>query len=268
MLQFTKPVRAIPRNNFYLNFLLITLFFSVTTFAQVAPVNPPKGGFAIDGGLMANTPTSPSPFAPNQGDWIFGPGGTGDSVLRYNGTPFNSATTGLKKDLYNSGNDSIFTTGSKFNDRINGLHWFQSSAPNKNDINNAMLHVSSNPGRGTGAGDQWVFIAGDRLSTSGTSWIDFEFLQGTVTVNSDGSFTGSGPAGGRTLGDIIISMSYTNGGAIATVTIYRWKQSGTTLFWDSAGSSLITNAFARITPAMSQYLLVHLAVLLIYHLHL
>jgi len=35
----------------------------------VAPVNPPTGGFAIDGDLLSNTPTSPSPWAPNQGDW-------------------------------------------------------------------------------------------------------------------------------------------------------------------------------------------------------
>src|SRR5256714_14453628 len=57
----------------------------------VAPVSPPTGGFAIEGDLLSNTPTScvllptptpsPCPFAPNQGDWYPGPGGTGGNVF-------------------------------------------------------------------------------------------------------------------------------------------------------------------------------------------
>src|SRR5207248_4465295 len=59
----------------------------------VAPVNPPTGGFAIDGDLLSNTPTSPSPWAANQGDWYMGTGGS--CVLNNNatGTPVDSATT-------------------------------------------------------------------------------------------------------------------------------------------------------------------------------
>src|SRR5438094_4253579 len=55
----------------------------------VAPVNPPTGGFAIDGDLLSNTPTSPSPFAANQGDWYHGAGGSGGTVLNTDttGTP-------------------------------------------------------------------------------------------------------------------------------------------------------------------------------------
>ncbi|HEU5364291.1 MAG TPA: hypothetical protein VFU62_02105, partial [Hanamia sp.] len=54
--------------------LFILLSFQIT-FAQVAPVLTPTGGFAIDGGLKANTPTA------NIGDWFPGPGGTGGSVF-------------------------------------------------------------------------------------------------------------------------------------------------------------------------------------------
>lgn len=56
-------------------------------------------------------------------------------------------------------------------------------------------------------------MAGDRLSTNGTSYIDFEFLQGTVAKRMDGTGTfSSTPAagktngGGRTENDMLISM--------------------------------------------------------------
>jgi hypothetical protein len=42
-----------------------------------------------------------------------------------------------------------------------------------------MFHAS-----GDAAGNQWVFIGGDRLDVSGTSYIDFQFLQGTVVPNT------------------------------------------------------------------------------------
>src|SRR5437870_920960 len=71
----------------------------------VAPVTPPTGGFAIEGDLLSNTPTScvllssptpsPCPFAANQGDWYPGPGGSGGNVLNGDatGTAVDSTTT-------------------------------------------------------------------------------------------------------------------------------------------------------------------------------
>ncbi len=219
--------------------ICLVVFFVIVSsksFGQIAPVNPPLGGFHIDGGLKANTPTI------NVGDWIFGPGGTGDSVLRYNGTPFVAANSGLKRDLFNSGSDSVFAQGSKFNDYISSLHWTASTAPNKNDINNAMYHVT------TSGSDQWIMMGGDRLSTDGTSYIDFEFLQDSVKVNSNGTFTGTGPAGGRTLGDLIASIEYNNGGSTANVIFYKWTLKSGTYVYDSTGSasiSLNNYAFAK-----------------------
>lgn len=58
--------------NLYLLFILLS--FQIT-FAQVAPVLTPTGGFAIDGGLKANTPTA------NIGDWFPGPGVQADQFL-------------------------------------------------------------------------------------------------------------------------------------------------------------------------------------------
>lgn len=194
-------------------FLFNLFIVSSGLFAQLAPVNPPTGGFRIDGGLKANTPTV------GQGDWVPGPAGAGGYVLTNAGVPLDATTTGLKKDVFNTTQDFIFTQGSKFNDYIQNLAWTQSTAPDKNDINNAMYHVSRDPSNN----DQWIMIGGDRLSTNGTSYIDFEFLQNTVTRNAGGTFTGGGPAGGRTVNDLLISMEYTNGGVAANVYFYQWK---------------------------------------------
>jgi hypothetical protein len=231
-------------------FFLITLLNGIVpsqSFAQVAHVNPPTGGFAIDGNLRANSPTA------NTGDWIFGTTGSGGFVLNNNGKAVDTSTTGRSTDLFNSNSDNIFTSGSKFNDYISALKWAASSATSKDDINNGLYHVSSDPGPGPHTGDQWIFVAGDRLSTSGTSYIDFELLQGTITVNGISSgaktFTGSGPDGGRTNGDINISMEYTNGGSKPNVVIYRWRKNASNVwFWDSTGSfqhSLDQTAFAE-----------------------
>ena len=211
-------------------FFLIALMFTKSS-AQIAPVNPPTGGFHIDGNLRANTPTV------NIGDWLFGVGGTGGFVLNNNGTAVDPAHTGRRTDLFNSNSDSIFTQGSKFNDVITSLRWGTGKPPQKDDIHNALFHVTTNPGDG----HQWVFMAGDRLSTSGTSYLDFEFLQGTVTMNANGTFTGSGPDGGRTNNDLVLSMRYESGGTNTRVLIYRW--SDTTHEYKLIDTSL-TNSFA------------------------
>jgi hypothetical protein len=54
-------------------FLLI--FFSNVSYSQTAPVLVPVGGFAIDGNLESNTPTT------GIGDWVSGPAGLGGHVF-------------------------------------------------------------------------------------------------------------------------------------------------------------------------------------------
>ena len=225
--------------------LLIACFAYSNSYSQVAPVSPPTGGFAIDGDVRANTPTA------NQGDWFAGAGGSGGAVFNETPpstiTPIDPLRTGKAVDPYTS-DDNVFTNGSKFNDYIGDLRWFNNSAPDKNDINNALYHVARNQSNQ----DQWIFISGDRLSTNGTSYIDFELLQGTVTENANGTFTGTPDAtkangGGRTLNDICITMEYTNGGTKPFVYIYQWKQSGGKWSFQQVTPSvgLANNAFAE-----------------------
>src|SRR5437868_2900878 len=75
------------------------ILFSNNASAQTAPVNPPTGGFAIDGNLQANSPVT------GIGDWIPGSAGSGGNVLTSAGVPINPARTYHIIDPYNGGDD-------------------------------------------------------------------------------------------------------------------------------------------------------------------
>ena len=239
-------MKKFPINFLRLAITSLFLLFTGIIFSQTAPVTTPKGGFKIDGHLRANTPA-----ASRAGDWLPQVNGTAftadaDSfVLSSAGVPEDAVTTRLKQDAYNTTADDIFTQGSKFADAIGALRWGTGGAPNKNDIHNGVFHAS---GDNATPSNQWVFIGGDRLDVNGTSYIDFQFLQGTVTLNGNGTFTGSGICGGRTVDDINVSMEYNNGGTAPKVVIYRWvptNDAGTAGTWDSTGSASITSAYAQ-----------------------
>src|SRR5439155_1605042 len=79
-------------------------------------------------------------------------------------------------------------------------------ASSKTDINNVLLHVSTDTN-----GHTWVIVAADRFSTSGDSYIDFEFLQHSLVASNNGTFTSTGPDGGRTANDLLLSIGFTSG---------------------------------------------------------
>ena len=145
----------------------------------------------------------------NAGDWLPGAGGTGGSVLNASGVPLNPATTFHATDSYNSTADDIFAGGLKWTDDPNLWQWTPSKASSKTDINNVLFHVTKDA-----EGHTWIIVAADRLSTSGDSYIDFEFLQGTLTRNSNGTFTSGGLNGGRTTNDVLLSLAFTSGGSV------------------------------------------------------
>jgi hypothetical protein len=205
--------------------LFLSLLLNSSTFGQIAPISTPTGGFHIDGNLRANTPTA------GIGDWLPSPVGTSGSggfVMSDGGVPVNPATTQLLvKDAYNSTSDLVFKGGNKFDGNPNtDWGWTASKPTGKDDINNAMYHLYTD---GT---NRWLIIGSDRLATTGTSYIDFEFLQKTLTRNpSGGGFTSAGLDGGRTVDDIVISMEYTGGGSTAKIHFYKWEKVGTGFDW-------------------------------------
>jgi hypothetical protein len=212
--------------------LLAVLLFSffqtkaIGQSARVAPVIIPTGGFNIDGSLKVSS---------TAGDWVQGTSGTGGYVLKLAGAPplwqpVDPATTKFIKDDYNSSSDLVFS-GSAFAENPNAWKWSATKATNKCDINNALYHVTAS------STSKWIILGGDRYNTTGTSYIDCEFLQGTLTRNTAAtnpanpngftsvSATGSSlsATGGRTEGDFVLSMEYSNGGGNATVHYYRWE---------------------------------------------
>jgi hypothetical protein len=202
-------------------FLFTVLIFSSNLFAQWpgnAPVNPPVDSFRIDGTLKANTAV---------GDWVDGTGSGGYVLQSVSGVwgPVISSTTTFVRDTFDHTSDRIFT-GSSFGDNPNSWSWTTGKPTSKCDISTAIFHVSSSPN------SKWIIIGGDRLTTQGTSYIDFEFSQGlftrTLTGFSSLSATGGSLAAtnGRTPGDFVLSMEYSNGGSNATVHYYVWKLSG------------------------------------------
>jgi len=206
--------------------LAVFLFLvSAKSFGQLAPVSTPTGGFRIDGNLKANNPVT----NPKQGDWVDSTGGgAGYFVLNNDGSPVNAATTRLVKDTFNVTTDLMFSGGSKFDGNPNSnWTWTASKPTGKDDINNAMYHISTDA-----QNHKWIILGSDRLATTGTSYIDFEFLQGTLTRNpSGGGFTSAGTQGGRTVNDIVLSMEYTGGGSTAIVHFYKWQVVGSGFDW-------------------------------------
>jgi hypothetical protein len=173
----------------------------------------PLGGFGIDGDLLANTPLA------GAGDWHFTTNfpGSGNPVLTASGAPIDPLMTFHFVDPFNSG-DSVFSSGSKWTDDPGAWTWTTGKASAKTDINNVLLHITSDTN-----GHVWIIIAGDRRNTSGDSYIDFEFLQNILTRNTNGTFTSSGPDQGRTSKDVLLSLAFGGGGQVADFFAWQWQ---------------------------------------------
>ena len=206
-------------------FLLFGLIISTNVSAQVssgiAPVNNPTGRFHIEGNLQANTPTV------GIGDWLPGIAGAGGNVLNAGGVPLNAVTTFKLTDPH-SISENNFSGGKKFNDDPNIWTWTTNPVGAKCDINNAMIHFTN--ATVNGKTHTWVIVAADRKSNSGSAYIDFEFYQNTLSVNSTGTFSSAGVDGGRTRGDLLLTLALTNGGGTAEFFVNRWQNIGGTSF--------------------------------------
>jgi len=84
------------------------------------------------------------------------------------------------------------------------------------------LDVAGRVDRSLRVQDVRVVVAADRASTSGDSYIDFEFLQNPLVAKTNGTFSSTGPNGGRTVNDILLSLGFTGGGSVADFSAWRW----------------------------------------------
>ena len=182
-------------------------FFMPHAFGQVANVNIPTGGFNINGTLKVSSAV---------GDWTAGTGAGGyvlqDGVVDWG--PVNAAKTTFTRDGYGTNPDLIFDGGKFGGDPNTNWTWKSANTLGKCDIGTGLIHST------TSSTSKWVILGGDRLVQSGTSYIDFQFSQGLFTRLANGRFSSLDATGGslaalngRTPGDFVLSMEYTNGGA-------------------------------------------------------
>ena len=194
-----------------------------------APVNPPTGGFGIDGDLQANT-NSAAALLNSIGDWMPGPGGTGGNVLDSSGNPLPGSS--LTYHLIDGANcpsgsacDNVFSgSNAKFDADPSLWSWKMGNANGSSDINHALIHITKDAN-----GHIWAVVAADRGSANGDSAIDFEFLQNTLSVTTNnngtaGGFTTDGPNGGRTTNDFILGLTFTGGGTVPALALFRWQE--------------------------------------------
>ena len=182
--------------------LIITVFImtNYTATAQlvyqgVVPVENPSGGFGVDGDAFSNTPT---PNYLDVGDWFndyISYPGTGGSLLDEFGEPIDPNMTTFYRDSLSGDPDfTIFLEKAKINEHPNTYTWGEGNVPNKNEIQNVGIHFSwgdptvmgYSDGSPVGYGDPndlWCLFAADREVTNGSSYIDFEFLQKTLTTS-------------------------------------------------------------------------------------
>ena len=197
--------------------------FAPTVIGGGTALNGDPGGFGIDGDLLANTPMA------NVSDWLDNSGGVGVGLLNSNGTAKDATVTIQRLDGVNAADD-VFAGSNKLNQDPNTWKWQTQAANDKTDMNNAYVHISNDS-----MGHRWITASGDRRSTNGTAYIDFELLQNTLTMTTRpsgctsapcGGFTSAGPNGGRTLGDLLLTAGYGSGGSVATFQAFQWQASG------------------------------------------
>ena len=184
----------------YVLAFLFYLSFFLKGISQVGtvPINTPTGGFRIDGYLQRQGAA---------GDWLSAPGlnQAGSYILDNTGFPVLPVSFDEYFDLWDDNNDDVFLRG-KFGDDPNTMRWGLKKSQSKNDIGHCFIYLKQDPTNH----HIWLVVAGDRLKSIGANFLDIEFFQNYVGRNADGSFISTGPHGGRTVGDFVISVGFDN----------------------------------------------------------
>jgi len=220
-----------------LAFVLATALFVGTHSVQAQVVtNGVANTTQIDGNLVAE---------PGGTDWLDGPtacvAGTG-GLLNNTGTPKAPMPSGFlfvtnSLDGVGGADTTRFTGGSKFNQNPSAWAWDCQKPNDKVDINHGFVGISLDA-----SNHLWAVVAGDRSSNNGDAYIDFEFLQHSFFRNGScpgNGFTSNGPDGGRTVGDLLLTIHFVNGGVIPE--FYA-------LIWTNDASSANGYSYKPITP--------------------
>ena len=111
---------------------------------------------------------------------------------------------------------SIFTGGGS-KDPLDITEWKHKdgSVPDKDDITNAYAAAYNVNG------DLVIYFGADRFANDGDAQLGFWFFQQNVTLNVNGTFNGT-----HTVGDILVLVNFSQGGAQATIQVLKWVGAG------------------------------------------
>ncbi len=108
-------------------------------------------------------------------------------------------------------------------------HWDTGNVPAKDDFSNGYAWATINPANG----HLIVYAGFERITSDGDSHVDLEFFQQQVSLDESPPCNdpGADPTpcnfiGSRTIGDVIVSMDFTVGGSLGSVSVREWA--GTT----------------------------------------
>ena len=186
--------------------LSILLQYAAFVMAPAALAVHDEGLFELDGNAVSGA-------APGE-DW--------DHVFAHSSA---ADATEFIDDGVGTGDD-IFTGGSSKDDHnIGSWLWKTGGVQDKNDITHAFA-ASYTATSQESAGDTIVYFGLDKFDASGDNFVGFWFLQGAVGPTGSGNAPGSPFSGTHHVGDILVLADYTNGGDIATFSVYKWVTSG------------------------------------------
>ncbi|TLZ72278.1 MAG: hypothetical protein E6K10_02725 [Methanobacteriota archaeon] len=118
-------------------------------------------------------------------------------------------------------------------------HWDTGNVPAKDDFSNGYAWAKIDPANG----HLIVYAGFERLDPSGDSHVDLEFFQNQVALDeappcNDPGISDPYPCnfvGSRMAGDIIVSMDFTVGGSLGSVTVREWTGTTYTLVGSVGG---------------------------------
>jgi len=194
-----------------------------TTVGSVQTCPGTNGLF--DGGVYNGAtvpPTPPAYVGPTAGV----PAGARDFIadplsIDHTTCAFAPSAGGAKTAI--TGDPTVYTgSGSETNgDLLTSDTWGNGSTPNKDEINNVFA-IGHRVESGGVVSVNEIFFGGERVVNNGDSHIDFEFLQGVVSLVPDATGCAGSFSGDRSQGDMLLSVDFTQGGTLGGNILYQW----------------------------------------------
>ena len=117
------------------------------------------------------------------------------------------------------GTDNQFTTGAKDYSAAPDMGWSWSQVNDKNELTNAAVAIIEEEGPLNVGIEKHMYFFTDRFSTNGSAEVGFwVFQNGTAPREPEMDFSPE-----KTVGDLLILATFTNGGAVDNIELYQWK---------------------------------------------